>query len=226
MGLDMIEIVMAVEDRFGIQISEDEASQCETVGKYYELIKSKVRSRPLVESCSEQRVFYRLRRALVNLTAWPRKMIRPNMPVSALSENETLKTLWERLEEQTKWVFPKLEPGISGKGLMIFAFWVILVVISIALLFYGYIKAGFCLAALCVLMGIYRKRFSYRNASYSVPSHCRTLGDLSKALVELNHRVNDRQIWSDLCQIIADILGLEPSELKPESHFVRDLNAG
>lgn len=47
MGLDAVEIVLRVEDLFGIEISDDEAASVRTVGAFYELICAKLNLVPL-----------------------------------------------------------------------------------------------------------------------------------------------------------------------------------
>jgi hypothetical protein len=42
MGLDIIELVMTVEDEFGIQIPNEEAEQCTTVGLLFECVRKRV----------------------------------------------------------------------------------------------------------------------------------------------------------------------------------------
>ncbi len=42
MGLDLVELVMTVEDRFGITLSNDDAVRADTPGKLVDLIYSKL----------------------------------------------------------------------------------------------------------------------------------------------------------------------------------------
>lgn len=47
MGLDGVEIILRVEELFGIEIGDEEASKVERVGQFYELICSKLKVSPL-----------------------------------------------------------------------------------------------------------------------------------------------------------------------------------
>jgi acyl carrier protein len=51
MGLDTVELIMAVEERFGITIEDREAEKVVTVGKLYQLVFDKLHSRgsPIIE---------------------------------------------------------------------------------------------------------------------------------------------------------------------------------
>lgn len=43
-SLDQVELVMALEDEFGLEIADEEAQKLDTVGKAIEYVKSKVSS--------------------------------------------------------------------------------------------------------------------------------------------------------------------------------------
>ncbi|PIU18410.1 MAG: acyl carrier protein [Elusimicrobia bacterium CG08_land_8_20_14_0_20_44_26] len=43
-SLDQVELVMALEDEFGLEIADDEAQKLDTVGKAIEYVKSKTSS--------------------------------------------------------------------------------------------------------------------------------------------------------------------------------------
>lgn len=47
MGLDGVEIILRVEDLYGIEIGDDEAAAVRTIGSFYELICSKLGVSPL-----------------------------------------------------------------------------------------------------------------------------------------------------------------------------------
>jgi acyl carrier protein len=59
MGLDMVELIMAVEEEFGIAIENREAEKLVTVGLLYQLVLDKLRSRGSV--ATEQELYSQLR---------------------------------------------------------------------------------------------------------------------------------------------------------------------
>ncbi|MEM6770468.1 MAG: phosphopantetheine-binding protein, partial [Bacteroidota bacterium] len=63
MGLESVEMVIAVEDRFGVTIPDEAAEKIETVGSLYEFLLSVLKSTP-GDRCKSQHVFYRIRRWL------------------------------------------------------------------------------------------------------------------------------------------------------------------
>jgi len=54
MGLEMVEIIMEVEETFGIQIPDDETAEVVTPGDLYDLIVQRLRTRDSVQSSVEQ----------------------------------------------------------------------------------------------------------------------------------------------------------------------------
>ena len=62
MGLDSVELVMRVEERFGIEIHDSEAEPIRTPGMLVDLVFSKLQTGPQ-NYCASQRAFYVLRRA-------------------------------------------------------------------------------------------------------------------------------------------------------------------
>lgn len=61
MGLDFLEIMMIVEEKFQICFEEDDFSEVRTVGDFYEIIVKKVDFVD-VEYCASQRIFYKFRK--------------------------------------------------------------------------------------------------------------------------------------------------------------------
>ncbi len=83
MGLEGVEIVMAVEERFDIAIEDAEAEQTVTPGRLIDLILSKV-GRTGEAACLTQRAFHRLRAALMRQSGWKRYQIRPELALAEL----------------------------------------------------------------------------------------------------------------------------------------------
>lgn len=83
MGLDGVELIMAWEEAFGVEFSDEDASRIVTPRDAIELIASRV---TVTEDapCLEQRAFYVLRAALRELSSAERRRIRPFTPLSHL----------------------------------------------------------------------------------------------------------------------------------------------
>jgi hypothetical protein len=83
MGMDGVELVMAVEDAFQITISDAEASQILTVGQLYSCVLEKLGNNPS-QKCLSSVAFYRVRRALINLFEVSRDSVTPTSKLSDL----------------------------------------------------------------------------------------------------------------------------------------------
>jgi acyl carrier protein len=87
MGLDTVELVMEVEDEFGLSIPDADAEQIQTVGQLYAYVCHRLR--PRAETvCPSARAFYRFRRALLARQPLPRRCVRPSSRISRLLPQE------------------------------------------------------------------------------------------------------------------------------------------
>lgn len=81
MGLDTVELAMAIEEEFGVEFPDAVWETMTTPGEIYELLKKTLKTVP-AEVCLSQRVFYQLRRALCENYSLPRKDLTPDSKVS------------------------------------------------------------------------------------------------------------------------------------------------
>jgi acyl carrier protein len=94
MGLDVVELVMEVEEQFGVRIADREAERMRTVGDLYQFLLGK---RSLVlDGCPSSAVFYRARRALIQLFCVERQAIRPSSSLEELIPLENRRDHWDR----------------------------------------------------------------------------------------------------------------------------------
>jgi Acyl carrier protein len=97
MSLDSVELVMAIEEEFGISIPDDDAEKIVTVGLTYEWLKQHVASSDPI-ACLTQRVFYKLRRALVQNYDLNRNEISPDTRLSDLISPWLIEKGWPFLQ--------------------------------------------------------------------------------------------------------------------------------
>ncbi|HEX6880884.1 MAG TPA: hypothetical protein VF135_11005 [Terriglobales bacterium] len=126
MGLDGVELVMAVEEKFGIQIADEEAQNIRTPRQFYDAVEKKIRTVP-ADVCLTQRAFYLLRRTFRDEFAVSRKAFRPEILLESLIPRENRKIRWEQLRRQTgalSWPrlrFPQLVSATLGTILLAIA---------------------------------------------------------------------------------------------------------
>lgn len=88
MGLDGVELVMAIEEEFGIDIADRDLQRMFTVGDIYSHLVKHL-SKTTTKRCLTQKVFYQLRRAVMANYRLDRRSITPETKLSDfLSEKE------------------------------------------------------------------------------------------------------------------------------------------
>ncbi len=97
MGLDTVELVMAIEQEFGIEIPDPDAERMITVGDVYEYLKTRLKSEP-VEGCLRQRIFYKLRRAVIENYNLPREALSPDTCLSEIMYFKHVEEGWPFLQ--------------------------------------------------------------------------------------------------------------------------------
>lgn len=98
MGLDMVEFVMGVEEAFGIFIPDADAEHIRTPGQLVDYVEARVRA-GAAPGCLEQRAFYRVRRAAMQVLKQPWKAVTPTTPWSALLHPNHRRRQWQLVAE-------------------------------------------------------------------------------------------------------------------------------
>ena len=106
MGLDSVELLMSVENKFGIRIKDSEAEKIYTVQNFVDSVYDKIIINP-TEKCLTQIVFYRIRNAFQNLILTDKK-IKPETKLSELLTQSELKESWYQLETEIGLELPEL----------------------------------------------------------------------------------------------------------------------
>ncbi|WP_420553633.1 phosphopantetheine-binding protein [Tenacibaculum aiptasiae] len=106
MGLDSVELVMTIEDKFGISIPNVECEQIVTVQQMADSVFKKIKFKPN-KKCLSQIVFYKIRRALEQFEN-KKEDITPNTKISDLLNKTDLKNDWILLENEIGLKIPDL----------------------------------------------------------------------------------------------------------------------
>lgn len=96
MGLGAVELLMDVEQRFGIEIPDAEAQHVDTPGKLIDLVHAKV-GRGAGGKCVSQRSFYRVRRVLVAAMGIERGVIAPGTQLGSIIPLAQRRTRWPKV---------------------------------------------------------------------------------------------------------------------------------
>ena len=219
MGLDGVEMVMAVEDAFGIAITDTEAEAVTTPGKLIDLIVSKI-SGHFSNKCHSMVIFHQLRKALVERVGIPRGSVRRHTDLRRLDVNLSESALWVLLENtlpHPQW--PRLYPPIWVGRLIGFFCGTSAVVLFIRQPQWDGILVG----AISLLVGL----CIWQQHRSRIPGRYATIGKLIRRFpVEGKSNWRRATIAKEVQSIVIEQLGLKEGEYREDAHFVRDLGMG
>ena len=89
MGLDIVEFILATEERFNIGIPDENAQSITTPGKLIDYIAAQVCNGDRSGQCLTQRAFYQVRRALVSRLGTRRETVSPHTELTAIVPRAT-----------------------------------------------------------------------------------------------------------------------------------------
>ena len=227
MGLDTVELIMAVEDGFQIHIENEEAERLYTLGNMLDLVVSKIRGNS-TNRCRTSMAFYRTRRGLIEAVGAARREIRPSTELRALLPKANRREQWQHRQAAMKVKLPDLRyPGWFVLGFL---------GTGVALGLAGgiYAHSGFQETALLTVVGLVLFGGALGLSpgfATALPSGDVTVGDLARDVLALNHAWfvsraggwNEHEIWESLCRIIVDQTGVKRDIVTREASFVDDL---
>ncbi len=97
MGLDTVELVIRIEDTFGISIPDEEASRLLTPDDVTDYILTRVEMSGEPLPCLTQQAFHLLRRSFRRTLHTPRRAFRPDTPLKTLLPEDSPRDAWERV---------------------------------------------------------------------------------------------------------------------------------
>ena len=111
MGLDLVELVIRVEETFGVSIPDRDAAELNTPGKVTDYILSRVEQSHDPLSCLSQRAFYSLRREFIEQFSLERQQFVLDVKFKEILPEERRDEVWKNIGSSLgvkKW------PAISG----------------------------------------------------------------------------------------------------------------
>lgn len=180
MGLDTVELLMEVEDAFGVFIPDAEAEQMRTVGDVYQYL-LRQKDRPVVEgtTCLTSACFYRIRRAMMKTFKIPRRTVRPESRLEVLIPRPTRRSGWNALSQALMLPLPALRRPAWVKH----ASWTIVLLLfgSLVYLLLPYLSfTTLVTLGLVAFMGgvaLFAATERMRNV---IPASCLTVGDMAE----------------------------------------------
>ena len=97
MGLDLVELIIRIEDTFGVQIPDRVAGGLTTPRKVTDFILSEVEESKDSLSCLSQKAFYSLRREFIQQLSLPRRQFVPEAKLKEILPDDHRDEVWKSI---------------------------------------------------------------------------------------------------------------------------------
>lgn len=231
MGLDLVEFVMAVEEKFGISITDEEAQETTTPGKLVDLVLRKVATTDQ-STCLTQRAFHLLRRHAMAKLRLKRSAFRPDLNLEEIFPKQNRRQLWSEFGQMVgASAWPELvrpRPLVNGLALAVFG-------VSIGTAFPVGLSAGSTWLGIAagVAAGAVAGRLlalATKPLRFAFPAGYSSVGDLAQYVVARNPQMvavepvnkwTREQVWCTVRDLVIQQLGV--TEFTEDSRFVQDM---
>ncbi len=242
MGLELVEIVLKVESTFGISLPDAKLSnEMRTVGDLYDCILD-ILGRENEGIGLTKQAFETLQETLSRLRGIPQEQIRQDTQLDVLVPVFQRRAFWRKLKNTLQLPLPSLDRStriirsifaiafvLGGMTTSNIMFGVNLssrdpiIWACVVFVFFGSVCFW---AIVCIILTI--------PVAMAWPRGIRTVGDLTQTMVSMNYGVLIRRdshwsrndVWIALQQIIVSSLGVNITDVTPQSRFIEDLGAG
>lgn len=223
MGLDGVELVMAIEKEFQIAISDSEATECETVGKLVKLVHSRLRHSN-AESCPSQHSFYLARQILISFLHIPREKIKPETRLDKIIPNKNRKRFWSQITKE-------LADGVFLHNRLVRPKWMTYGLIPAAFVlpcaYFLWIGFPFALSLIITLPVFIIIELLTRLFRIEFPHGMSQVKDLVKLVKSLDSKTwSEEEVFVKIRVITSDQLGVDESLVTLDARFIDDLGAG
>ena len=230
MGLDSVEILVNVENAFGITISNYEAEKIATVGDIHNLVWRTLQGRQSIR-CKTQQLYYKFRYTLATKFNVPKDAIELDASLNEIFPATNRRLLYRKLEKEMQLQLPPLALSfgwvtvlrITG-GVLIIGTLVISLVMVIR---YNYTRWLYLLPVLGILLTNFFSNLLDAVRTVFWPD---LLSDFTREVLKLNYSTliqengaNQKEVEQVIDHIIADIAGVDIKEVTPEKHLGNDL---
>lgn len=235
MGLDGVELVMEVEDVFGIRLTDDQAVSAETFGQLCQVVLAKVKER-LAKGCLCNKIFYRLRRTLMGSFGAKREAVKLPCRLGQFLPAADRRAEWQRLREALGLELPRLrKPLWLNRGLLAIS---VLAAIGAAALtgIWPFRTCGLAGMDLLVVGLTFVSTLALGHlltapCANHLPAGCSTIRGFVDRLLYLNHGkpregldlANEAEVRSVLRSIVVEKLSVRPEQVMENARFVQDL---
>jgi acyl carrier protein len=230
MGLDSVEILVNVENAFGITISNYEAEKITTVGDIHNVVWRNVQGRQSMR-CRSQQLFYKLRYLLINKFQVPRDAIELDASLNEIFPKKNRRIKYFRLQKELQLKLPELVlPAGWNRFLIVTGFTLIPGLLALALVLmygYGYTWWLYLLPGLGIISTVFISNILDAVRTEFKPD---ILKGFTQTVLAFNYGtlmtdkgVNRDEMEIIINNIIAETGGLDLHEVSPEKSLTNDL---
>lgn len=230
MGLDSVEILLKVEDCFGIRIPDQEAQQIVTVGDFHNAVWRQLSGR-YSGFCQSQRLFYTLRRSFAEKTGFPSRQITLETAPQVIFPASNRRQEYLAFSETTNLKLPHLVlEEFWDKVLTAFGIAAIIGSLAASILLvnvFNYSKWMFIMPIAGIVLTVL---FSDLLASRRTVISANSMRDFTQQVLALNYSTlsanegtNQHEMQAIINHIIADMAGIDIKEITADKKIADDL---
>ena len=224
MGLDGVELLLAIEDEFQIAITDEEAFRSETPAKLTEIVYLKMRQSEH-DVCPSQHGFYKVRKYMTDFLKIPRMTIKPDTPLKNLIQKKNRRKNWAAILSALSGGQTVFAPLERPKWLKLAIYLIIPVIafpVLLRLTYYTVNLSVIMTGALIPLLMLLTTPMKYE-----FPDNFYSVKDLIRIIGTLQTKTWDKdELYKKIRKIIAQQLNIKEEDIHPDSHFIKDLGMG
>lgn len=216
MGLDSVELVLAVEEEFDLTISDAEASRCRTPGDLIAIVADRMlpARRP---TCRSQAAFHRLRRSLGSVLGVQRNAVRLDSPINDWLPGHARQRTWNQLRTE---VGSRRWPDLERPAWLQATVWSLALAAGGTGLTWQGPVTGLGLAAVA---GIVATRLTRHLADHLPAGHETVRSLVSYVPAPVGSNWTRADVASRIREIVIEQLDLNPTDYREDADFIRDL---
>ena len=219
MGLDSVELILAIEEEFQITLTDDEVFKIETPNLLTNKVYSKLR-KSKQEICPSIHGFFVVRKILINQLGIPREKIKPETMLDEIINKKSRKKTWKNLLfsiSKGQNISAPLEKRSWMKALI-----TISILVTFILLMIEIEEIVLSLIPSCVI-GIVLN-FVILPFQSEFPKNYQTVKNLIRIVSTLDIKIWSRdEVYYQVKKVIIEQLDVKEEDVQPNSHFIYDL---
>lgn len=231
MGLDIVELVMAVEDEFEVEVP-DSFGEIRTVGNLHDTICQQLeafREQIQDKACTSFLPFFATRDALLEVCQADSRQIRPSRRLADLIARPDRRAHWEQIQVETGIRLPSLRmPATNRSGVQFMA---LLVLVFTSLFCVSKFGADIIVLVLIATpFLVFACYLATRPLANAFPDSCQTVGDVVRHARQPSQNSewvnNPKAVWPKLVSIVSEQLDAPQSLVTRDARFIEDLKCG